>query len=64
MGNAIFDFISTRLQPGVVATCESEPFQRLARALKTVETVFKSFAAITGLKPGANEMFCSVRQLS
>jgi hypothetical protein len=33
------DFIDTRLQPGGNRGAGGEPFQRLARMLKTVETV-------------------------
>ena len=48
--------INTRLQPGGEAVWGAEPFQRLARAEKTVETVWPLVRASTGLKPGVNEM--------
>lgn len=35
------DFIDTRLQPGVNREASGEPFQQLARKVKTVETVFR-----------------------
>jgi hypothetical protein len=39
MSNNAMSFINTRLQPGGVMVPVSEPFQRLAGAGKTVETV-------------------------
>ena len=39
-GNNTDAFINTRLQPGDESVQESEPFQRLAGAGKTVEPVF------------------------
>ena len=48
--------INARLQPGGGAVSVSGPFQRLARAEKTVETVWPLVRASTGLKPGVNEV--------
>jgi hypothetical protein len=55
MNGDTIDFINTRLQPGGEGVSIVEPFQRLASAGKTVETVLTAVSAITGLKPGVNE---------
>jgi hypothetical protein len=44
MGNTVTALINTRLQPGAVSVLASEPFQRLAGAGKTVQTVFTFLA--------------------
>jgi len=53
------NFINTGLQPGDAETQSLKPFQRfyVARqeAVKTAESPRTTF---TGLKPGANEIFC------
>jgi hypothetical protein len=58
VGNNTDAFINTRLQPGDESLQESEPFQRLAGAGKTVETVFDICAGHHRLKPGVNEIRC------
>lgn len=49
------DLINTWLQPGESSNETHQPFQRLAPASKTVETVSTLLFADTGLKPGVNE---------
>jgi hypothetical protein len=44
MGNIAIALINTRLQPGGASLPASEPFQRLAGAEKTVETVLTGLA--------------------
>ena len=48
--------INTRLQPGGKRIPASEPFQRLAGAEKPLKRFGPAGPAITGLKPGVNEM--------
>jgi hypothetical protein len=43
MGDNVVALIDTRLQPGGASVPANEPFQRLAGAEKTVETVSTSF---------------------
>ena len=68
MNFAVKFFISTRLQPGVVAAADKKPFQRfftraVLRVRQTVETVCRSIVrAFTRLKPGANEREVSVAE--
>ena len=47
--------INTWLQPGAIGKGNLEPFQRLYRKAKTVETVWALPCGRTGLKPGVNE---------
>jgi hypothetical protein len=49
-------FINTRLQPGGETIRRASRFNGLPTRGKTVETVWHSSPAITGLKPGVNEM--------
>jgi len=55
MSNISIALINTRLQPGGGGVAVGEPFQRLAGSGKTIETVLKCLATVTGLKPGINE---------
>ena len=45
MNNTSIALINTRLQPGGGGVPASEPFQRLASAGETVETILSSLAA-------------------